>query len=182
MTKDELVGWVERNKGIIFRWFSEVSRYTPYDVDDFIQDAHEAAQNAWIMTLGKGKPVESFYATFWILLQRAQTAMAHVDVAGRLFGRTHDDSEDESNPVEDVADEMSSHTYGLELVWDALLESLTEQEARAVRLVCGDNTFGEHSLRQAAEVMGVSHIRVRQLLEQVIRKASRGADKFKSVA
>lgn len=40
----------------------------------------------------------------------------------------------------------------------------------------------EHPLRQAVEVMGVSHIRVRQLLEQVIRKASRGANKFKSVA
>ncbi|AJY69772.1 hypothetical protein RW64_09275 [Geobacter sulfurreducens] len=134
------------------------------------------------MTLGKGQSIKSFYASFWILLQRAQVAMAHDDVAGRLFGRVSDDGDEEGDPVEGVADAMSSHAYGLELVWDTLLESLTDQEARAVRLVCGDDTFGEHTLRQAAEVMGISHIRVRQLLEQVLRKASRQADKFKSIA
>jgi len=68
MTSDEAIAWVEKNRGLIINRAQEYTKYVPYDIDDYIQEAYASAIEAAV-TLQRNPKLE-FKAIFLTVFRR----------------------------------------------------------------------------------------------------------------
>ena len=68
MTCEEAVTWVDENKGMIINQAKQYTTYTPYSVDDYVQDAYTAAVES--VYCCKNNPKLIFEAVFRITYRR----------------------------------------------------------------------------------------------------------------
>ena len=67
MNGEEAVAWVEKYRGLVMNKIRLLKSNTPYDLEDFLHDAYEAALMALRISSRKGI---SFPPVFWVIFRR----------------------------------------------------------------------------------------------------------------
>jgi len=67
MNGEEAVAWVERNRGLVIKKVGLLKSNTPYDLEDFLHDAYEAALMA--LRISSRKEI-SFPPVFWVIFRK----------------------------------------------------------------------------------------------------------------
>ena len=68
MTSDEAIAWVEKNRGLIIDRAKEYTKYAPYDVNDYLQEAYASAIEAAVTQ--QRNPKLEFKAIFLTVFRR----------------------------------------------------------------------------------------------------------------
>lgn len=173
MSGEEAVAWVNKYRKFVMEKIRGYSGRSPYDEEDHIQDAYEAALIA--TRVCKAKKI-TFSSVFWMTFRRVIHAKTH----GKGSLQTTDFQEYDdavfyggdryfSDPEEEVLSSGVDNDPDTESLLE-LMEHLTLTERRVLVCVAG-LTGGRMSYAETASFLGTSEGAVSQTFRRILRKA-----------
>lgn len=180
MSGEEAVAWVDRYRRLVERQIRRFLVNTPYDREDYLHDAYEAALVAAAISDRKGL---SFPTVFWLTFRRK---VALVSSSG--YGGRETDCPSEEFEFREYSDELF---YGADVhppdseerflsgcepchVEESILLNLIERlmpvERKVLRCICGFQG-GRMSYTETARFLGMSPGAVSQSFRRIMRKA-----------
>ena len=174
MTAEDAVKWVGQNKGLFVTLAGKYLPFTPYDREDFVQDAYEAAIVAACVAEKKKLPFE---ACFWTVFNQAVR-----NVVPNPFSSRHSGS---ASPVSTLCDDVEEHSatlqstevdkpwHDVDRLYLAICEFLSDSEKRVWTRALGITLKGRMSNYEIAEDLGCSAANVRQAIQRVIVRLSK---------
>ena len=193
ISEEELLHWVRANLPKIKGHAKKYLSYSPYELEEFIQQAYEAAVRAcgrsprmgasfekifWStfriacikMTYTQGEKIDVFHEEFREFGDEEEAATrvpAEYRTNGKVvFGAMDDDCRD---PLE-IIDSMSPQEQKIAV--SQVLALMDQRERRAWEF-----HFQGYSVRETAKLMGVTRQRVQSLLKRGLRRARKQLSK-----
>ena len=173
-TNEEAIGWVNENTKPILGHIRKYLPFAPYDQEDYLQDAYEAALAAVQVARDRQVP---FVACFWIVFRRRIT-----EVTPHPESKHHGGSQ---SPPTTICDSDADNYWdfvdrqdrsGLQIDIDRLYllvrDHLTEAEKRVLSRALGIYG-GRQAIKEIARSLGCSPANVRQLLNRAYLRLSR---------
>jgi DNA-directed RNA polymerase specialized sigma24 family protein len=180
MSGDEAIAWVDRYRKLVERHIRQFLVNTPYDREDYLHDAYEAALVAAAISDRKGL---SFPAVFWLTFRRKVALVSSAGHGRREKGCPLDDLEfreysDELFYGADVhpPDSEERFLYGYEprhteeSILLNLIGRLMPVERKVLGCICGLQG-GRMSYAETARFLGMSPGAVSQSFRRIMRKA-----------
>ena len=165
--RTEAVRWVERNMRKIKGRAAKFQRYSPYDLEDFTQQAYAAALAAVDVSMNQGIPFE---ACFWVLFTADSRTMASNPVTRNRYEEFRENYTERGyapTPTQelfqDFAEETEMGKEDLEMVEaliDMALQVMTTKQRKVWRYLLSD-TY--HTTTDIAEILSVK----RQVVEEI---------------
>jgi DNA-directed RNA polymerase specialized sigma24 family protein len=180
MSADEAVAWVDRYRRLVEREVRKFMVNSPYDLEDYLNDAYEAALMAATVSDRKGI---SFSTAFWLILKRNTSRVSPCGSAksGSSVSMSVFDCMEFSDEVY-YGDDMHSPDPEERLLSGSdpfeteeaillrLLERLMPVEKKVLSCVCGFH--GKRmSYAETALFLGMSHGAVSQSFRRIMKKA-----------
>jgi len=181
MDGNDAIAWVDQYMGLVNREIRKSMIFSPYDPEDFLHDAYEAA----LLATGVSKRKEiSFSTAFWHIFGKRAFRVSHGDAAKRRIGFSLSVS-----AVQGYSDEvfyggdaylpdpenlfLSRETGQTgEDVLSLLSERLKPVEKRVLTCICG-LAGKKMSLAETALFLGASKGAVHQSFRRIMKKAHR---------
>jgi Xaa-Pro aminopeptidase len=196
-TVDEAVQWVCEHVGLITDKAIEYRRYTPYDVDDYIQDAYHAAVEAALCC--QRNPTLKFGAAFWTIFKRFVAKVTPLpDSARSEISKKKNIGADNQITSNEVKPAKTSYSGGTSMSFprasqiDVSLERLkvrqknirvdinklvesvkplwSPRELEAMKLALGLTSEGCMSIPEIAKKMGVGKYSAREFVGRALKK------------
>lgn len=173
-TREEAIRWVDENANVIRRHVRKYLPFAPYDQDDYLQDAYEAALAA--VQEAKKRKIP-FIPCFWILFRRKVTEVTpHPESKHRGGSSSPPMSACYSERYwqfgeEDDGDDLSAH-IDFDRLYLAIREHLTEAERKILSRAIGVYG-GQEGIKEIARNLGCSPANVRQALNRIYNRLSR---------
>ncbi|MRR34470.1 hypothetical protein EG829_07180 [bacterium] len=180
MNGEEAIAWVDTYRKLVERKARRFMENTPYDLEDYLGDAYEAALVAAAVSARKGI---SFSASFWLTLKRNAFRVSpcgHAGKGGSVSMSEYDCLEysDEAFYGDDVhrpdPEELlifrSDPAGGDESVLLQLMERLMPVEKKVLNCICGLNGV-RMSYSETARFLGMSHGAVSQSFRRIMKRA-----------
>jgi DNA-directed RNA polymerase specialized sigma24 family protein len=180
MSGEEAVAWVDRYRRLVERHIRQFMVNTPYDREDYLHDAYEAALVAASISARKGI---SFSAVFWLTFRRIAARVSSAGYAKWERGDSSDgfdflEYSDEVFYGADMHPPDSEERFlsGYEpcdtekIILLRLLERLMPVERKVLSCICGLQG-GRMSYTETALFLGMSHGAVSQSFRRIMRKA-----------
>lgn len=173
MNVEQAVRWVEKNRGLIIFRTRKFLPFTPYDREDFVQDAYEAAIVASAVASKKGL---AFEACFWTVFNRTIGNVVPNPLSPRHSGSNSpasticDDVEALANMLSASEEERPWHD--VDRLYLAICPFLSEREKKVWSLTLGITGKGRMSNYEIAEELGCSAANVRQTQQRVLDRLS----------
>ena len=174
ITAADAVRWVDQNKGLIVIRAGKYIPFTPYDRDDFVQDAYEAAIVAACVANKKRLPFE---ACFWTTFKLSVRSVVPNPFSTRHSGSTSpsstlcDDVEKHAGTLR--SEEEDNPWHDVDRLYLAICEFLSDSEKRVWARALGLTSRGRMSTYEIAEDLGCSAANVRQAIQRVIVRLSK---------
>lgn len=174
ITVEDAVKWVDQNKGLIVTLAGKYIPFTPYDRDDFVQDAYESAIVAACVARKKNL---TFEACFWTMFNRNIGR-----VVPHSFLTKHSGS---VSPASTLCDDVESFIevlptqedkrprHDVDHLYLAICEFLSDSERKIWLRALGITPKGRMSNYEIAEDLGCSAANVRQTIRRVIARLSK---------
>jgi RNA polymerase sigma factor (sigma-70 family) len=170
MNRDEAIAWVDRFRPMIEKRLQRIITSLPYDQEDYIQDAYEAALIS--ARISKRKEI-SFSSVFWnIFRQWKRRAFQSIDVndceefQDEIY---YDFRSSNPDPEEDLMRKESSQDLRDKILME-FMECLTLNERNVLASVAGI-TGRKMSYRETAAYLGITHGAVSQIVGRLMKKA-----------
>jgi len=180
MNVDEAIAWVDRYRKLVERKSRRFMENSPYDLEDYLGDAYEAALVAAAVSARKGI---SFSASFWLTLKRNAlrvTPPGHAGTGGNISMSEYDCREysdevfyggDVHQPDPEELLIIRSDPAGTEeSVLLQLMERLMPVEKKVLNCICGLNGV-RMSYSETARFLGMSHGAVSQSFRRIMKRA-----------
>ena len=165
--------WVKDNEAVINSKIRQYRKFTPYEMCDFFQEAHEAALVAVLRSQEKAIPFE---AAFWTIFRNKISVLTpNPDCA---HGSNSIPSHLCSIDVEHAEPSRSDDDAGpdIEALFEAISHHLTEREQQTLSLSLGMAEEGKLSTYEIAELFGCSDFNVRETLRRAFKRIQRLAE------
>jgi len=170
------VQWVEGNMKKVRGRAAKFQRYSPYDMEDFIQQAYEAALTAVDVSRNQSLPFE---ACFWVIFTADSRTMASNPVT-----RNHYENFREEYTKQGHAPSVPKEIYqpspeerlswedleAVQMLIDIAVSVMTSRQREVWRLLLGDK---RHTTAEIAEIMGVKRQVVEELRDSGLRRVRR---------
>lgn len=180
MNVDEAIAWVDRYRKLVERKSRRFMENSPYELEDYLGDAYEAALVAAAVSARKGI---SFSASFWLTLKRNAlrvTPPGHAGT-GSNFSMSEYDCREYSDEVfyggdvhqpdpEELLIIRSDPAGTEESVLLQLMERLMPVEKKVLNCICGINGV-RMSYSETARFLGMSHGAVSQSFRRIMKRA-----------
>jgi hypothetical protein len=174
---EDAILWVDQNVKQIQGHTRKYLPFAPYDQEDFLQDAYEAALEAVNVSADRQIP---FPACFWILFKGKVSDVTPNPGSKRNAGSSSppstfcdwtDFSRDEfdQTTMDDNAESLSR--IDIDKVYPLIRQYLTPVEERALELLLGIHD-GPMKIREAARHLDCSPANIRQALNRVCNRLS----------
>lgn len=181
MDRNEAVAWVDRYMCLVEKEIRKFMNSTPYDKEDFLHDAYEAALLAIGVSSNKGI---SFSTAFWHIFGKtpfwaspSNTAKRRIGVSLSVFAALaysddvfyggeayHPDPED--TLLSQETRQAEEKTFSL------FVERLKPVEKKVINCICGLDCK-RMSLAETAQFLGISKGSVYQSFRRIMKKALR---------
>ena len=174
ITIEEAVKWVDQNKGLVVTRARKYIPFTPYDREDFIQDAYQAAIVAACVAERKNL---AFEACFWTVFNRHVADIVPNPLSTRHSGSASppttlcDDVENIAHVL--TAPEEQRTWHDVERLYLAICEYLSDCEKKVWVRALGITPKGRMSNYEIAEDLGCSAANVRQAIQRVVARLSK---------
>jgi hypothetical protein len=174
---EDAISWVDQNAKQIIGHSRKYLPFAPYDQEDFLQDAYEAALEAVEVSMERQIP---FPACFWVLFKGKVSAVTPNPGSKRNAGscsppRTICDFSDFAterlDPPDIVDPKESVSTIDVDRVYPLIREHLTSVEALTLEAVVGIHE-GPMKIKEAARFLGCSPANIRQTLARAYSRIS----------
>jgi len=174
---EDAIAWVDRNAKQIAGHSRKYLPFAPYDQEDFLQDAYEAALEAAEVSVDRQIP---FPACFWVLFKSKVSAVTPNPGSKRNAGscsppRTTCDFSDFATEKLDPSDifdpNESLSTIDVDQVYPLIREHLTSVEKLTLEAVIGIHE-GPMKIKEAARHLGCSPSNIRQTLARAYSRIS----------
>ena len=169
----EATQWVQDNEPTIKSKIRQYRKFTPYEMCDFLQEAHEAALVAVLRSQEKNIPFE---AAFWTTFRNK------ISVLTPDPNFTHGSNSIPSHichgDIESVkqTSHRSDESADIEAIFEAISHHLTERERETLSLSLGVAERGKLTTHEIADLYGCSDFNVRDTLKRAFRRIKQLAD------
>lgn len=173
LTSEEAVGWVNENAKTILGHIRKYLPFAPYDQEDYLQDAYEAALAAVQIARDRQVP---FVACFWVVFRRRIT-----EVTPHPESKHHGGSQSpptticdsDADSYWDFVDRQDGSSLQLDIdrLYLLVRDHLTEAEKRVLSRALGIYG-GRQGIKEIARSLGCSPANVRQLLNRAYHRLS----------
>lgn len=171
MDFSEAIDWVKSNEGLIKKTLSKYYMYSPYEEDDYMQDAFESAIVAALKSQGKQI---SFESVFWQDL-RKNLSLVTPNMNTSRYGSNSVPSflclEDVD--VTAIAQREVTPELDLEAIFRKIRKHLTQREKAVFVLALGLTEKGTLTNYEIAECLRCSPANVRQAFSKAIERLKR---------
>lgn len=171
LTSEEAVAWVDRNARTIQGHTRKYLPFAPYDQEDFLQDAYEAALEAAKVSAERQIP---FPACFWIIFKgKISEVTPHPDSDRHAGSPSPPSTMCSSFELFDWGSGPSGSLYNIDIdrLYLIIREHLTPVEDKILGLALGIRG-GRKAIREIARDIGCSPANVRQALNRIYRRLS----------
>ncbi|TYO96805.1 hypothetical protein EDC39_11293 [Geothermobacter ehrlichii] len=173
MTAEDAVTWVNRNAHAIRGHIRKYLPFVPYDQEDFMQDAFEAALIAARIASEREIP---FAACFWVTLRSKISSVTPHPESAHHSGSSSPpstlcSSEDGLDRVEARPPSITDRIDMDRLFW-MISRFLTQKESRVLGMAIGLDG-GRRGIREIARILGCTPANVRQTLSRAYQRLSR---------
>jgi RNA polymerase sigma factor (sigma-70 family) len=176
ITKEQAVKWVRDNRPIIFKKIRSYTACTPYDRDDFLQDAHIAALQA--LEISKKKNI-LFETCFWyqFLPMLRSSALDFTDNdqnKNRGNASTSPttlmciDIENVNPNFPDRKDSPFTDQIDPDLFFNKISKHIPLRQRKIIKLLIGCGVHGKHKIREIAKILNISESYVRKDINTTI--------------
>jgi RNA polymerase sigma factor (sigma-70 family) len=171
MDFSEAVDWVRRNERLIKKTIAKYYMYSPYEEDDYMQDAFESAMVAVNKCKGKGI---SFESAFWQDF-RKNLSLVTPNMNSTRYGSN-------SVPsclccvdidITEIAQREKTQELDLEGVYEKIRRHLTEREKTVFSLALGYSDKGRLTNYEIAEHLNCSTTNVREAFNKAFSRITR---------
>lgn len=173
-TSEEAVRWVQEHAKVIQGHVRKYLPFAPYDQDDYLQDAYEAALTA--VQIAKDRKIP-FAACFWIVFRRRIT-----EVTPHPRSKHHGGSQtpptticdSDADNFWDLVDKREDFTPQVDIdrLYLTIRDYLTEVERKVLSRALGIYG-GRQAIKEIARNLGCSPANVRQSLNRVYDRLAR---------
>jgi RNA polymerase sigma factor (sigma-70 family) len=165
--------WVKDNEAVIKNKIRQYRKFTPYEMSDFFQEAHEAALVAVLRSQEKAIPFEAAFWTIFrnkisVLTPNPDSPHGSNSIPSHLCSVEYDSNEQSSPDDRDGPD--------IEAIFEAISNHLTEREKQTLSLSLGMAEEGKLSTYEIAELFGCSDFNVRETLRRAFKRIKRLAE------
>lgn len=174
MTLDDAIDWVKRNTGAIINNAEEYLQYTPYDREDLISCANQAAITAVFAWETNGIKFEAlFWNNFRALLRELVPCPQNHRWSKSVPSNICVDIEE--IVIADPLSEQPEHSVALlsESVFWAGYEHLTPIERRLLYNLLGIGRAGYHTYEEVSAKLGLTKSSAYSMFERACEKLSR---------
>lgn len=171
MDFSEAIDWVRRNEGLIKKNLGKYYMYSPYEEDDYMQDAFESAMVAVLKSQGKQIPFES---AFWQDF-RKNLSLVTPNMNTSRYGSNSIPSFlcQEDVDVAAIAQREITPELDLEAIFKKIRRHLTQREKAVFVLALGLTERGTLTNYEIAECLRCSPANVRQAFSKAIERLKR---------
>lgn len=170
ITKEQAGKWVRDNRPIIFKKIRSYTACTPYDKDDFLQDAHLAALQALEISKKKNIPFETcFWYQFRPMLRSSALDFTDNDQNKNRGNASTSPTTlmciniENVNPnFPDRKDSFFSDEIDPDLFFNKINKHITLRQRKIFKLLIGCGVYGKHKIREIAKILNVSEGYVRK--------------------
>lgn len=174
ITADQAVKWVKRHRPIIFKAIRSCMASTPYDRDDFLQDAYLAALDAVNISQHKNIPFEG---CFWNSFRSMLTSKSHdFDVTKTS------NSKRSSSPTPSMCFDIEQVNTNLyknnsisfldsidpDLFFNKIKDRITTRQRKIIKRLLGCGKHGKHGIREIAKKINIDEKTVRVEINKII--------------
>lgn len=171
----EAVAWVNQHQNIIARKARYFTFYTPYDTEDYLQDAYVAAIIASDISQKKDIP---FAACFWTTY-RDQASMVTPMPSGSASKSPSPSRCDDITKFEiSIARDLASH-IDIDELFFLIKGHLTAKQIKILSLMLGIDQNGRYGTRETARYLRCSTTNVVQIFCQGVDRIKRLIDNGK---
>jgi DNA-directed RNA polymerase specialized sigma24 family protein len=173
-TSEEAVRWVQEHAKVIQGHVRKYLPFAPYDQDDYLQDAYEAALTA--VQIAKDRQIP-FAACFWIVFRRRITAVTpHPESRHRGGSKSPPMTicDFDSDKNWDFADKENGANSRIDIdrLYLTVRDYLTEVERKVLSRALGIHG-GRQAIKEIARNLGCSPANVRQSLNRAYDRLAR---------
>jgi hypothetical protein len=174
---EEAILWVDQNVKQIQGHTRKYLAFAPYDQEDFLQDAYEAALEAVNVSVDRQIP---FPACFWVVFKGKVSDVTPNPKSKRNAGSFSppsnycdwtDFSRDDFNQARIEENDESLSSIDIDEVYHLIRHCLTPAEKRVVELLLGIHE-GPMKIREAARHLDCSPANIRQALNRACSRLS----------
>lgn len=171
MDFSEAIDWVRRNEGLIKKTLCKYYMYSPYEEDDYMQDAYESAVVAALKSTRKSI---SFESAFWQDF-RKNLSLVTPNMNTTRYGSnsvpSYLCSEDIDTTV--IAERVENPDPDVDEIFEMIRSHLTEREKAVLTLALGLTDKGSHSSYEIAERLKCSTTNVRDAYSRAFDRIKR---------
>lgn len=178
ITKEQAGKWVRDNRPIIFKKIRSYTACTPYDRDDFLQDAHIAALQALEISKKKNIPFETcFWYQFRPMLRSSALNFTNNDQNKNRGNASFSpttlmciDIENVNPNFPDRKDSSFTDQIDPDLLFNKIFKHITPRQRKIIKLLIGCGINGKHKIREIAKILNISEGYVRKEINTAILK------------
>lgn len=167
----EAIDWVRRNEGLVKKTLGKYYRYSPYEEDDYMQDAFESAMAA---VLKSEKKNISFESAFWQDF-RKNLSLVTPNVKSPRYGSNSVPSYlcAEDIDITAIAQREETREFDSEVIFKKIRRHLTEREKTVFTLALGLTDKGMLTNYEIAECLNCSPANVREAYNKAFERIKR---------
>lgn len=171
MDFSEAIDWVKSNEGLIKKTLGKYYMYSPYEEDDYMQDAFESAMVAVIKSQGKEI---SFESAFWQDF-RKNLSLVTPNMNSSRYGSNSVPSYLclEDVDVAAIAQREITQEFDLEAIFKKIRRHLTSREKAVFALALGLTEKGTLTSYEIAECLRCSPANAREAFCKAIERIKR---------
>ena len=171
MNFSEAIDWVKSNEGLIKRTLGKYYIYSPYDEEDYMQDAFESAMAAVIKCQGKQI---SFESAFWQDF-RKNLSLVTPNMNTSRYGSNSVPSFlcQEDFDIAAIAGREATPELDLEAIFKKIRRHLTQREREVFALALGLTEKGSLTSYEVAKCLRCSPNNVREVFCRAIERIKR---------
>lgn len=175
MEFSEAVKWVKSNEGLIKKTLRKYSMFSPYEENDYMQDAFESAMVATLRSKSKGI---SFESAFWQVFRKNLSNVTPNSNSCRYGSNSVPTflCSDDTDTTE-IAERKEKPGRDIEEVFLLIRNHLTEREKTVFTLALGLTDSGALSSYEIAERLNCSAANIRIASIRVYERIKRLVDK-----
>lgn len=175
-TKEQAGKWVRDNRPIIYKKIRTYTACTPYDRDDFLQDAHIAALQALEISKTKNIPFETcFWYQFRPMLRSCALDFTDNDQNKNRGNASTSpttlmciDIENVNPNFPDRKDSSFTDEIDPDLFFNKIHKHITRRQRKIIKLLIGCGAYGKHKIREIAKILNFSEGYVRKEINTAI--------------
>jgi RNA polymerase sigma factor (sigma-70 family) len=167
----EAIDWVRRNEGLIRKTLGKYYMYSPYEEQDYLQDAYESAMVAVLKSQRKSI---SFESAFWQDF-RKNISLVTPNTKSTRYGSNSVPSYlcSEDIDITPIAQQEQTPELDLEALFKKIRRHLTEREKTVFTLALGLTDKGTLTNYEIAECLKCSPTNVREAYNKAFERIKR---------